>query len=249
MGSRLSGTVALITGGARGIGAAQARLFAEEGAAVAIADLREEQGTATAVLIGAAGGKAKFFQLDVTSEASWVAAVAAVEAWLGRIDILVNTAGISIRGPIETAAFEDWQQALAVNLTGPMLGMKHTAPAIARAGGGSIVNITSNVSLIPSTGASYTASKWGLRGLSKVAALEYAKHGIRVNCVCPGVVPTDLNVGQPYLATTAAVTPLGRMATTQDIANATLYLASSESGFVTGVDLAVDGGFILGKVN
>lgn len=245
----LEGKVALVTGGARGIGAAEVRLFSEHGAAVAIVDLRDDLGHALADEINARGGNARHFKLDVTSEPSWIEAARTIEAWRGRIDILVNTAGISIRGPLSTVALDDWNQVLAVNLTGPMLGMKHIAPAIARAGGGSMVNITSNVSLIPSTGASYTASKWGLRGLSKVAALEYASQGIRVNCVCPGVVPTDLNVGQPYLKTTASVTPLGRMASADDIAHAVLYLVSDRAGFVTGVDLPVDGGFILGKVH
>jgi NAD(P)-dependent dehydrogenase (short-subunit alcohol dehydrogenase family) len=244
---RLKGKVAIVTGGARGIGAAEARLLAREGAAVAIFDLQDEIGNALVGEIGKSGGEAFYQHIDVTSEAEWEASIAAVEAWKGRVDILVNTAGINFRGPIGATVLNEWNKVLAVNLTGPMLGMKHAAPAIARAGGGAIVNITSNVSLIPSASGSYTASKWGLRGLSKTAALEYAKHKIRVNTVCPGVVPTDLNVGQPYLETTATVTPLGRIATAGEIADAVLFLVSDEARFITGVDIAVDGGFILGK--
>lgn len=244
---RLAGKVAIVTGGARGIGAAEARLLASEGAAVAILDMRDDLGEAIAAELAAAGGEALYRHLDVTSEPSWQQAVAAIEAWKGHIDILVNTAGINVRGPLGTVTLADWNQVLAVNLTGPMLGMKHVAPAMARAGGGAIVNITSNVSLIPSRGASYTASKWGLRGLSKTAALEFAAQKITVNTVCPGVVPTDLNRGQPYLETTAAATPLGRIATADEIAAAVLFLVSDEARFITGVDLAVDGGFVLGK--
>ncbi|MBN9035044.1 MAG: SDR family oxidoreductase [Rhizobiales bacterium] len=243
----LDGKVALITGAARGIGAAEASLLAEHGATVVIADLRDEQGRAHAAAIEAQGGKAAYVHLDVTSEEEWAKVAAGIEAGHGRLDILVNTAGINLRGPIATTTAADFATMMAVNVMGPMLGMKHCAPVIARAGGGAIVNITSNVSLIPSRGASYTASKWGLRGLSKVAALEYAKDKIRVNCVCPGVVPTDLNKGQPYLETTAGVTPLGRIATAGDIAQAVLFLVSDAGAFITGLDMPVDGGFTLGK--
>lgn len=245
--ANLDGKVALITGAARGIGAAEAWLLSEHGATVVIADLRDDQGRAHASELRRQGGKAAYIHLDVTSEEEWAKVAAEIEAEHGRLDILVNTAGINLRGPIATTAAQDFATMMAVNVMGPMLGMKHCAPAIARAGGGSIVNITSNVSLIPSRGASYTASKWGLRGLSKVAALEYAKDGIRVNCVCPGVVPTDLNRGQPYLATTADATPLGRIATPGDIAQAVLFLVSDAGAFITGLDMPVDGGFTLGK--
>jgi 3alpha(or 20beta)-hydroxysteroid dehydrogenase len=244
---RLDGKVALITGGAGGMGSAQARLLAQEGATVVIADVRDELAQNLAAEIGAAGGAAACVRLDVTSEREWQETIRDVETRHGRLDILVNNAGINVRKPIATVAFDEWNRVLAVNLTGPLLGMKHAAPAIARAGGGAIVNITSNVSLIPSRAAAYTASKWGLRGLSKTAALEYAGQKIRVNTVCPGVVPTDINKGQPYLETTAAVTPLGRIATAIDIANAVLFLVGDTGAFVTGVDLPVDGGFILGK--
>lgn len=245
--AKLDGKVALITGAARGLGAAQARLLALHGAAVVIADLRDGQAAETAQAIAVAGGAASALHLDVTSEEAWAAAVAEVGRRHGRLDMLVNTAGINLRGPIAATSAADFAAVLAVNLTGPMLGMKHAAPLIARSGGGSIVNITSNVSLIPSRGASYTASKWGLRGLSKTAALEFAPDRIRVNCVCPGVVPTDINRGQPYLETAPGQTPLGRIATADDIANAVLFLVSDEAAFITGMDMPVDGGFVLGK--
>jgi NAD(P)-dependent dehydrogenase (short-subunit alcohol dehydrogenase family) len=239
--------VALVTGAARGIGAAQARLLAANGAAVVIADMRDLEGGATAAEIVALGGTASYLRLDVTSEDDWQRGIAEVERRHGRLDILSNTAGINLRGPIAGTTGPDFMTVMAVNLCGPMLGMKHAAPLMARSGGGAIVNITSNVSLIPSRGASYTASKWGLRGLSKTAALEFAKDRIRVNCVCPGVVPTDINRGQPYLETTPAATPLGRIATADDIANAVLFLVSDEAAFITGMDMPVDGGFVLGK--
>jgi len=243
----LDGKVALITGGAGGMGSAQARLLAQEGATVVIADVRDELAQKLAGEINAAGGTATCVRLDVRSEREWQETVHDVEARHAHLDILVNNAGINVRKPIATVSFDEWNSVLAVNLTGPLLGMKHAAPAIARTGGGAIVNITSNVSLIPSRAAAYTASKWGLRGLSKTAALEYAGQKIRVNTVCPGVVPTDINKGQLYLETTAAVTPLGRIATAVDIANAVLFLVADTGAFVTGVDLPVDGGFILGK--
>jgi len=246
MGS-LDGKVALITGGAGGMGSAQARLLAREGAAIVIADVRDELGRKLEAEIAVAGGAASYRSLDVTSEAAWQATILEVERWRGRLDIMINNAGINVRKPIATVGFQEWNSVLTVNLSGPLLGMKHAAPAIARSGGGSIINITSNVSLIPSRAAAYTASKWGLRGLSKTAALEFAPLNIRVNTVCPGVVPTDINKGQPYLETTAGVTPLGRIATADDIANAVLFLVSDKGAFITGVDLPVDGGFILGK--
>jgi NAD(P)-dependent dehydrogenase (short-subunit alcohol dehydrogenase family) len=244
----LNGKVALVTGAGGGMGSAIARLLAAHGAAVVIADVRDEMGHKFESEIVNAGGIATYRHLDVTSEAAWIDTIAAVEAWRGRLDILVNNAGINVRGPIGTLALEDFNKVLAVNLGGPLLAMKHAAPAIARAGGGSIVNITSNISLIPSRSAAYAASKWGLRGLAKTAALEYAPMNIRVNSVGPGVVPTDINVGQPYLQTTAAITPLGRIATANDIANAVLFLVSDAGAFITGVDLPVDGGFVLGHV-
>ncbi len=244
----LSGKVALVTGAAGGMGSAIARVLAQHGAAVVIADVRDELGRKFEREITEAGGAAIYRHLDVTSETAWIETIAAIEASRGRLDILVNNAGINVRKPIGSIDFDDWNKVLAVNLSGPMLGMKHAAPAIARAGGGAIVNITSNISLIPSKAAAYAASKWGLRGLSKTAALEFAPRNIRVNSVGPGVVPTDINVGQPYLQTTAAVTPLGRIATANDIANAVLFLVSDAGAFITGIDLPVDGGFTLGTV-
>jgi 3alpha(or 20beta)-hydroxysteroid dehydrogenase len=246
--SLLSEKVAIVAGGARGIGEAQARLFAKHGAAVAIADILSDAGLALVQDIRSAGGDAFFVKLDVTSAQDWQTVIAEVEAWKGRVDILVNSAGINIRGGIGAAALDDWNKVIAVNLTGAMLGMKFAAPAIARAGGGAIVNIASMVAISPGKNAAYTASKWGLRGLSQVAASEFAGKGVRVNTVCPGIVPTEINKGQAYLDTEGAATPLGnRLATATDIANAALFLVSDMGNFITGTDILVDGGYLLRK--
>lgn len=243
---RLAGKVAIITGAARSMGAVEAKLFAREGAAVLVCDILDERGAATAAEITAAGGKARYHRLDVTSEADWKAAAEAAETWGGRIDILVNNAGVNLRGRLMELDLGDWSKVLAVNLTGPLLGCRAVVPAMQRAGGGSIVNISSVSGLRPSASAAYTSSKWGLRGLTRTAAMDLAELGIRVNTVCPTVVPTELNQGQPYIESTAAITPLGRNATAEEVANAVLFLASDESSFITGTDIPVDGGIILG---
>ena len=243
---RLAGRIAIITGAGRGIGAETARRLAGEGAAVVICDLLDERGAGVAKEIADAGGVATFVHLDVTSLSQWQATVHRVEAWKGGIDILVNNAGINVRTGIEHVDPEDWSRVLAVNLTGPMLGIKTVAPLMRVRGGGSIVNIASNAALRGVGSAAYCASKWGVRGLAKVAALEFAAAGIRVNTVCPGVVPTELNAGQPYVQTTGAKTPMGRVATAAEIADAVLFLASDDSRFITGMDMPVDGGITIG---
>ncbi len=243
---RLAGKVAIVTGSARGMGAVEARLFAREGAAVVVCDVLDERGRKTAADICAGGAAAIYLHLDVTSQPDWQALAEQAKAWRGRIDILVNNAGINIRGGIDRLVLDDWHKVLAVNLTGPLLGMKTIAPVMRETGGGSIVNIASNAALLPAASAAYTSGKWGLRGLGKVAAAEFAPWQVRVNTVCPGVVPTELNEGQPYLKTVVGKTPLGRIGAAEDVANAVLFLASDESNFITGADLPVDGGFIVG---
>ena len=244
--ARLSGKIAVITGAGRGIGAATARRLADEGATVVLCDVLDDRGRGVVDEIVAKGGSASFIHLDVTALDQWQTMAAAVRATHGGIDILVNNAGINVRTGIEHVDVDDWSRVLAVNLTGPMLGIKTVAPIMRERGGGAIVNIASNAALRGVGSAAYCASKWGARGLTKVAALEFASAGIRVNAVCPGVVPTELNAGQAYVETTGAKTPMGRVATSAEIADAVLFLASDEARFVTGVDLPVDGGITVG---
>jgi 3alpha(or 20beta)-hydroxysteroid dehydrogenase len=239
---RFADKVALITGASRGMGAVEARLFADEGAAVLICDVLDGRGESLAAEIRAAGGDARYHHLDVTSESDWQETVQAAVAWHGRIDVLVNNAGINVRLGVADLPIDDWNRVLAVNLTGALIGMRSVAPIMHSGGGGAIVNIASVAGLRASRSAAYSASKWGLRGLSRVAALEYAAWGIRVNTVCPGVVPTELNAGQPYVKIAAGRTPMHRVAAPQDVARAVLFLASDDAGFITGTDIVVDGG-------
>jgi len=240
--ARLAGKVAIITGASRSMGAHEARLFAREGAAVVVCDLLDARGEAVVAEIIAAGGRAIYRHLDVTDEAAWNAVVADTVAWQGRLDILVNNAGINIRANIAELLPADWARVMAVNLSGPLLGMRAAAPAMQAGGGGSVINIASVAGIRASRSAAYTASKWALRGLSRVAAVEFAPSGIRVNTICPGVVPTELNAGQPYLAVAAKRTPLRRLASADDVARAALFLASDDATFITGTDMIVDGG-------
>lgn len=244
--SSLSGKVALVTGAARGIGAAIARLFAAEGAAVVIADILDDRGEALAAEIERDGGKAIFAHLDVTVEGDWTKAVSATIARFGRIDILVNDAGIHDRRGIIDIDLEGWRKTMAVNLDGMLLGMRAVAPLIRDAGGGSIVNMSSAAGLAGTAFPAYSASKWAVRGLTRCAALEFAPWNIRVNAICPGLVVTELNQGQPYLEPVIKANPLGRAGTVEDIAKLALFLASDASAYVTGQDHIVDGGTTAG---
>jgi 3alpha(or 20beta)-hydroxysteroid dehydrogenase len=244
--AQLAGKVALISGAARGMGANEAVLFASEGAAVMIADLIDERGRETVAEIAAKGGEADYCHLDVTDPAGWQSAVEQVRTWKGRLDILVNNAGITVRDSIDEISLADWNKVLAVNLTGSMLGIKYAAPLMRSGGGGAVVNISSIVGMTGSTFAGYAASKWGVRGLTKSAALEYAPWNIRVNAICPGVVETDINRGQPYIEPLRQATPLGRIATTNDVAKLALFLASDASSAITGHEHVIDGGYTAG---
>jgi NAD(P)-dependent dehydrogenase (short-subunit alcohol dehydrogenase family) len=244
--SSLSGKVALVTGAARGIGAGIASLFAAEGAAVVIADILDERGEALASDIGRDGGKAIFARLDVTLEGDWTKAVAATIERFGRIDILINDAGIHDRRGIIDIDLEGWRKTMAVNLDGMLLGMRAVAPVIRDAGGGSIVNMSSAAGLAGTAFPAYSASKWAVRGLTRCAALEFAPWNIRVNAICPGLVVTELNQGQPYLEPVIKANPLGRAGTVEDIAKLALFLASDASAYVTGQDHIVDGGTTAG---
>ena len=246
---RLENKVALISGGARGMGAAHAKLFAKEGAKVVIGDILEEEGRRTEAEINEVGGECLFIRLDVTSEADWQQAVAAAVARFGKLDILVNNAGVVSRGTLEDTTVEEWDRVMNVNAKGVFLGTKAAIPEMRRAGGGSIVNtssISGNVgqdSLQPV----YNASKGAVRIFTKSAAIQYAKDGIRVNSVHPGAVDTPMagaRLADPELQKQAdARNPLGRTAQPVEISYGVLYLVSDEASFVTGSELVIDGGY------
>jgi NAD(P)-dependent dehydrogenase (short-subunit alcohol dehydrogenase family) len=248
---RLENKVALITGAAQGLGAEIARRYREEGAVVYLCDLNEAEGEKTAAhlsgLVPAAGG-AFFLKLDVTSESSWISAYGAVKARSGRLDILVNNAGINIRKDIEEMPVESLDAMLAVNVKGPFLGIKHAIPFMRAGGGGVVLNMSSVCGLVGHkyTNETYTTTKGALTLLTKSIAVRYAKDNIRCNSIHPSTVDTPLL--QTVLKDPArraeryGEVPLGRLATSLDVANAFVYLASDEAAFVNGVALSVDGG-------
>jgi NAD(P)-dependent dehydrogenase (short-subunit alcohol dehydrogenase family) len=245
---RLEGKVALITGAARGIGAEISRLFTREGAKVVIADIKEQEGRQAESEINAAGGEAHFMLLDVTSEESWQQVVPSVVASLGKLDILVNNAGISLRMPLEEFPVETWDSIMAVNVKGVFLGMKHAIPPMRKGGGGCIINMSSIAGLVGHKHSSlaYIASKGAVTLLTKATAVHHAKDNIRVNSIHPCTVDTplvaDLFRDPERKKARFDEVPMGRLATTQDVAYAALYLASDEASFITGVGIPVDGG-------
>jgi len=240
---RLAGKTALITGAAGGIGAEVARRFREEGASVFVCDVNCVEGEKTAASMGA-----RFVPLDVTSEESWMAAFSAVLERAGRLDILVNNAGINIRKNIEEMPVESWDAMFAVNVRGPFLGIKHCLPIMRAAGGGVILNMSSICGLVGHryTNETYTAAKGAVTMLTRSVAVRYAKDKIRCNSVHPSTVETafvQIMFQDPARrAERLGEVPLGRLATTADVANALVYLASDEAAFLNGVALPIDGG-------
>jgi NAD(P)-dependent dehydrogenase (short-subunit alcohol dehydrogenase family) len=245
---RLDNKVALISGGARGMGAAEARMFAGEGAKVVIGDVLEQEGRQTEAEINETGGECLFVRLDVTSESNWQEAIAAAVNRFGKLDILVNNAGISIQGGLEDFSEADWDRTINVNAKGVFLGTKHSIPEMRRAGGGSIINISSGAGIAPSPGtsAAYAASKGAVRIFSKATAVQYAAENIRCNSVHPGPIDTPMlrasRADEARRQEQVARIPLGRIGTPEEIAYGVLYLASDESSFVTGSELVIDGG-------
>ncbi len=245
---RMDGKVALISGGARGQGAAEARLFAREGAKVVIGDLLDVEGMRVAAEIAELGGDAMYVHLDVTSEEDWQSAVAAAVSSYGKLDVLVNNAGIWRRGRVEDTTVEDWDAIQNVNSKGVFLGTKAAIPEMRNAGGGSIINISSTAGLVGGPrSTAYTASKGAVRLFTKATAIQYAGENIRANSIHPGPIDTEM-IHQVWQGEdnsreeSIARTPLGRVGTVDDIAYGALFLASGESSFMTGSELVIDGG-------
>jgi NAD(P)-dependent dehydrogenase (short-subunit alcohol dehydrogenase family) len=244
---RLKDKVAIVTGGGHGMGEAEARLFAKEGAAVVVADIRADLGEAVAADISASQGRARFVQTDVTSESDWQKLIDATISAHGRLDILVNNAGISGSAVGDHDALDGWQRIMAINAQSVFIGTKLAAAAMIPNGRGSIVNISSIMGFVGSSDGhpAYAASKGAVRLYTKAAASKYGPHGIRVNSVHPGYMPPMLN------ATNAAgraakidATPLRRLGEAIEVAYGVLFLASDEASFVTGTELVIDGGYI-----
>lgn len=247
MPGRLEGKVAIVTGAARGQGEAEARRFVAEGASVLLTDVLDEEGTAAAAALGE---QAAYRHLDVSSEEEWIAAVADAEERFGPVTILVNNAGILDFASIEGQDVERFRRVIDVNLVGTLIGMKSVVPSMRRAGGGSIINISSNGGIwgLPSLGA-YVSSKWAVRGLSKTAALDLGKRGIRVNSLHPGGIDTPMTrrPGQePNDSRFAKSLPIGRFGLVDEVANVVTFLASDEASYVTGAEWSVDGGATAG---
>ncbi|MFS0836698.1 glucose 1-dehydrogenase [Paenibacillus sp. 1P03SA] len=244
---RLQDKVVIITGAAMGQGETEAKLFAAEGAKVVATDLQEEQLNRVVEEIRAAGGQALGLKHNVASEDDWKRVVEKAVEQFGKVDVLVNNAGISTDSTLDTFTMENWDKVMSINLTGCVIGMKYVVPEMRKAGGGSIVNISSIAGIVALNFTNgYTAAKGALRSLSKASAVELAPDKIRVNSVHPGIIVTPmiqeaLDQGAGHMF--EAGTPLPRLGKPEDIAYGVLYLASDESSFVTGTELIIDGGW------
>ena len=249
---RLDGEVALISGGARGMGAAEAELFCREGARVVIGDILDERGAKVEARIRESGVDATYLHMDVTVEEDWERAVGTAESKYGKLDILVNNAGIAVPSktliPLEESTVEEWDRVMDVNAKGVFLGTKHAVPAMRRAGGGSIVNISSIAGMVGgwTRAYAYSSSKGAVRVFTKVTAIQHARDNIRANSVHPGPIETPLAAymkEDPVLhEERKKAVPLGRLGMPDDVAYGVLFLASDEASFVTGAELVIDGG-------
>jgi NAD(P)-dependent dehydrogenase (short-subunit alcohol dehydrogenase family) len=247
---RLQGKVALITGSAHGMGEVEARMFAKEGARVVVADILEHEGSRLAAAMAAAGADATFVRLDVTRAEDWQEAVTTTVARFGKLDILVNNAGLSGTYTSDLMSVEAWDRLLEVNAKGVFLGLKYAIPAMQKGGGGAIVNISSISGFIGQEHIhmAYNASKGAVRLLTKSAAVQYAKDGIRVNSVHPGMMPAMLSAkasaDPEQRRQRLALVPMGREGRREEVGYAVLFLASDEASYITGTELVVDGGYL-----
>ena len=251
---RLKNKVAIITGAGSGQGRAAAIIFSREGAKVVVSDWKPELGDETVTLVKRAGGEAIFVRTDVSESADVQNLIRSTVSTFGRIDIIYNNAGVGFSSPLSMSDVintpeADWDRVIAINLRSMYLTAKYGIPEMIKSGGGSIVNTASIAALIGSEAAhAYTAAKGGMVALSRALAVEFGPKNIRVNCICPGAIDTPMiapvvdplkKSGQPFMTS-----PIRRLGTPEDIANCALYLASDESGFVTGATIVVDGGYI-----
>jgi len=247
---RLAGKVALITGGASGMGLSEATIFAREGAKVVVGDVLEVEGRQVAEKIAGAGGQARFVKLDVTSEADWREAVKTTVGGFGKLDVLVNNAGISGTFDPDTMSTGAWDTLMNVNAKGVFLGMKHAIPAMQQVGGGAIVNISSISGFVGQDNIhmAYNASKGAVRLMTKSAAVQYARDGIRVNSVHPGFLPpmrtSKVSADPDWRARMLKAVPMKREGRVEEVAYAVLFLASDEASYITGTELVVDGGYL-----
>ena len=247
---RVAGKVALVSGGARGLGEAQAKLLAAEGAKVAIGDVLEEEGKKVEAAINELGGEAFFMPLDVTQADQWQQIIDETVARFGKLDVLVNNAGIGGRGGLEDMTEDEWDEVMAVNAKGVFLGTKLAMPEILKAGGGSIVNISSQMGIVGSdtSNPAYQASKAAVHVFTKSIALRYATQGVRVNSVHPGPIDTPMLqagfIDPERMQRVMSKVPMGRVGQPEEIAYGVLFLSSDESSFITGAGLVIDGGYI-----
>ena len=247
---RLAGKVALVSGAASGMGQSEATIFAREGAKVIVADILEAEGKQVADKIVSGGGQARFVKLDVTSEAEWDAAVRAAVSAFGKLDVLVNNAGISGTYDADMLSSAAWDTVMGVNAKGVFLGMKYAIPLMKKAGGGAIVNISSISGFVGQDGVhmAYNASKGAVRIMTKTAAVQFAGDRIRVNSVHPGFMPpmrTSKTSADPtWRAKMLGAVPMKREGRVEEVAHAVLFLASDEASYITGTELVVDGGYL-----
>lgn len=244
---RVQGKVTIITGGARGQGESHARLFAQEGASVLVTDTLDESGEAVALELRESGHDVQYMHLNVTSEGDWKSVIAAAEQRWGRVDILINNAGIvGTMKSVEDEGLEGWSKTTAINQQGVFLGLKHGVPAIEHSGGGAVVNTCSINGTVGNPGSfSYQASKGAVKMMTRAAAMEYANRGVRINSVSPGLVMTAMAAeeGEESNREFSNATPMRRAAQPMEVSYGVLYLASDEASYVTGADLLIDGGY------